>query len=131
MEHRREAVVWVWQLQQEQELFLARQAHKTQSQEVWAMMAIIIVSENSFQFLFMQNPCLLFLQDSTLSKGFFGSLFSYELDGDKKKEKNCAMGESAGWWHLKSQGAQMILISILIFFGWRRCWVLQKGARVY
>jgi hypothetical protein len=102
MEHRREAVVWVWQLQQEQELFLARQAHKTQSQE-----------------------------DSTLSKGFFGSLFSYELDGDKKKEKNCAMGESAGWWHLKSQGAQMILISILIFFGRRRCWVLQKGARVY
>jgi hypothetical protein len=53
MEHRREAVVWVWQLQQEQELFLARQAHKTQFQEVWAMMAIIIVSENSFQFLFM------------------------------------------------------------------------------
>jgi hypothetical protein len=50
-------------------------------------------------------------------KRFFGSLCSYELDGEKKKEKNCAMGESADWWHLKSQGAQMILISILIFFG--------------
>jgi hypothetical protein len=56
------------------------------------------------------------------------------LDGEKKKEKNCAMGESAGW-----------LVAFEIsrcsndpdfnpdFFGFwgRRCWVLQKGAGVY
>jgi hypothetical protein len=111
MEHRREAVVWVWQLQQEQ-------AHKTQLQEVWAMMAIIIVSENSFQFLFMQNPCLLFFQDSTLSKGFCGSLFSYELDWREEEGEELCYGRKCRLVaYLKSQGAQMILISILIFFG--------------
>jgi hypothetical protein len=56
------------------------------------MMAIIIVSENSFQFLFMQNPCLFFLQDSTLSKGFLAH-FSHTNWMERRRRRRIVLWE--------------------------------------
>ncbi len=52
-------------------------------------------------------------------KRYFLAHFSHTNWMERRRRRRIVLWEKvrAGWWHLKSQGAQMILISILIFFG--------------